>query len=487
LNREQPITRHAKVTKPITHGQIVKLFSRGNEPGGNVLKLEPMSNHLRIINADALEALRALPTESVHCVCTSPPYWGLRDYGTASWEGGDNNCDHLRPTSPRRDSKHGVWQETRATQDATKANSFAPFPTDCGKCGAKRIDSQLGLEKTPEEYVAKMVEVFREVRRVLRKDGTLWLNLGDSYSNGGADQSFRNATNENWSGGSDAKKPRCLIQRRDSLKPKDLCGIPWRVAFALQADGWYLRQDIIWAKPNPMPESVTDRCTKAHEYLFLLTKESRYYFDTEAIKERSDQIQGPRPFGGACNGKQNLDRADYFYQGDSGNRNKRSVWTVATAPYPEAHFATYPPDLIKPCIMAGTSAKGCCAKCGAPWGRVTENQSSIPKRQGEWKATGENHRNDIERKGGFYDSSSETIGWQPTCQCVEVGSWTIEPTPITNCPTVPCTVLDPFAGSGTTGAVALELGRRAILIELNPKYVELISQRCNVTPGLALA
>ncbi len=393
---------------------------------------------LTILLGDAIEQLSTLPDESVQCCVTSPPYWGLRDYG-------DNG--------------------------------------------------QLGLEKTPGEYVAKMVEVFREVRRVLRSDGTLWLNLGDSYASSGSGSGSDNASHSGDDCGNFRNglayvgqgNPRTAV---GGLKPKDLCGIPWRVSFALQADGWWLRSDIIWAKPNPMPESVTDRPTKAHEYLFLLTKRANYFYDAEAIKEgkaystiNDDRTNdnGHRRFrdypGAQTNGGTN-------FGGSEGNRNKRSVWTVATAPYPEAHFATYPPDLIKPCIMAGTSAKGCCGKCGAPWERVVERGQLLKddgskvtlvdpiKRDGSLSAWS--------RPGGKVETVSpnshyenKTLGWQPTCKC-DAG---IEP----------CVCLDPFAGSGTTGAVALELGRKAVLIELNQKYVELIRHRCDITPGLQLA
>ncbi len=322
---------------------------------------------------------------------------------------------------------------------------------DCKKCGAKRIDSQLGLEKTPAEYVEKMVEGFREVRRVLRGDGTLWLNLGDSYAG--------------YWGGKYAHKPFGKDRTPDSstpphkqspdfktagFKPKDLIGIPWRVAFALQADGWWLRQDIIWHKPNPMPESVTDRCTKAHEYIFLLTKNERYFYDHEAIKEPAIYGDARKPYApgqvdargnghdrqggeirstvrdswkgsefhtgktgdhqlgraskkrGEFNGKTNALEGREAFRAIEDWRNKRSVWTMATHPYKEAHFATFPPELIRPCILAGS------------------------------------------RKGD--------------------------------------TILDPFGGSGTTGMVAIQEGRLVTLIELNPEYAKLIRKRCKVSP-----
>jgi DNA modification methylase len=323
-----------------------------------------MATH-RLIQGDCIEGLRALPDASVHCCVTSPPYWGLRDYGH---------------------------------------------------------NGQIGLESTPEAYVARMVDVFREVRRVLRDDGTCWVNLGDSYA---ANRTYQ-VTPTKWASltqGQPAKVP-------DGLKPKDLVGIPWRVAFALQADGWWLRQDIIWHKPNPMPESVRDRCTKAHEYVFLLTKSERYYYDSEAVSEPVsassvarvsqatwDEQAGSDRVPGKTNGpmkavlkrsgnksRKSATERDCPRDGVCGSvpwegttRNKRSVWTVTTRPYKGAHFATMPPALVEPCIKAG---------------------------------------------------------------CPEGG-----------------TVLDPFAGSGTTLAVAAELGRSGIGCELNPEYIELAEQR----------
>lgn len=252
----------------------------------------------KVLQGDCIESLKTLDDESVNCCVTSPPYWGLRDYGTAD---------------------------------------------------------QLGLEETPEEYVANMVKVFSEVKRVLTKDGTLWLNLGDSYAGNCSRTSSGRA-------GMGKEREGIYSRSGDGLKSKDLVGIPWRVAFALQADGWYLRQDIIWHKPNPMPESVADRCTKAHEYIFLLSKSSKYYYDHEAVKEKAKTEPQSR------NKNREGYNADYpkgdrFSEGDrvfgaDGLANKRSVWTVNTKPYPEAHFATYPKKLIRPCIKAGCPKGG---------------------------------------------------------------------------------------------------------------------------------
>jgi site-specific DNA-methyltransferase (adenine-specific) len=295
----------------------------------------------RIIAGDCIEGLRTLPDASVHCCVTSPPYWGLRDYGH---------------------------------------------------------DGQIGLEETPEAYVARMVEVFREVRRVLRDDGTCWVNLGDSYYAGGWECRRVNAVG-NGSMPPESRKSG-IASKIDGLKVKDLVGIPWRVAFALQADGWYLRQDIIWHKPNPMPESVRDRCTKAHEYVFLLTKSERYFYDAEAVSEAAlcpDAKEVPYATRRVLDGTATeIRRQDRTYTAGA-TRNRRSVWTVTTKPYSGAHFAVMPSNLVEPCIKAG---------------------------------------------------------------CPEGG-----------------TVLDPFAGSGTTLAVAAELGRNAIGCELNPEYIALAERR----------
>ena len=331
-----------------------------------------------ILNGDCREVLKTLPDASVNCCVTSPPYFGLRDYGHAG---------------------------------------------------------QIGLESTPDDYVAELVAVFREVKRVLREDGTLWLNLGDSYGGYFGDKYAHKPFGQDRT--ADASTPPNKISM--GHMQKNLLGIPWRVAFALQADGWNLRQDIIWHKPNPMPESVTDRCTKSHEYIFLLSKSLRYYYDAEAIAEpiapsSVERLSQPNLANQAGSGRvpgktngtmkavgrggRNAFRGQgHFRDGDTGpanregrdmrdvgadpaTRNKRSVWTVTTKPYREAHFATFPPDLITPCILAGCPVGG--------------------------------------------------------------------------------TVLDPFGGSGTTGSVASGNGRRAVLVELNGDYVKLAQDRCGL-------
>jgi DNA modification methylase len=365
---------------------------------------------LRLLEGDCRVLVPTLESGSVQCVVTSPPYWGLRDYG---------------------------------------------------------VEGQLGLEATPQEYLARMVAVFREVRRVLRVDGTLWLNMGDSYAGGGPHHGELNLGKSGTNRGSATGVDRPAV---NGCKPKDLVGMPWRLAFALQADGWFLRSDIVWAKPNPMPESVTDRPTKAHEYVFLLTKSARYYYDGEAIRE-------PATYGfSACEGM--WDRVGDLtrdpmrvngargavHKGDgSTGRQARSVWTIPSAPYPDAHFATFPPELARRCIVAGTSAKGCCAECGAPWVRnvvhepVGDRTAVVP--------TYERHGvlNRRMHPGSHPTAPKEQRGWSPTCAH--------------NAGTVPCTVLDLFGGSGTVGEVAEQNGRDAVLIELSPTYCDLIHAR----------
>ena len=309
---------------------------------------------------EVLEILRTLPDESVNCCVTSPPYWGLRDYGTAEWEGGDQECDHKQHFA-RNDGGRVNTNGFHGSATEGSNKGAINYRDQCPKCGAIRKDRQLGLERTPEEYVARMVEIFREVRRVLRKDGTLWLNLGDSYlsdgtkemsvKDGSGIQASQRAKNDDYRETTPTRNAR--YYKNTNLKRKDLVGIPWRVAFALQADGWYLRQDIIWHKPNPMPESVTDRCTKAHEYVFLMSKSAKYYYDNDAIRQKPTGRTDPiTSFG------KTIKRGESYSLDAQKGANKRSVWSIATKPFKEAHFATFPRDLIRPMIQAGCPAGG---------------------------------------------------------------------------------------------------------------------------------
>lgn len=449
-----------------------------------------------------------LASKSIQCCVSSPPYYGLRDYGTARWVGGDPNCKHIdtdKMAERKRQKKSMIaFGEILDGSTRTRAHDESigkdfQYRETCKLCGALRLDDQIGLEPSPEAYVANLLTVFREVWRVLKDDGTLWLNLGDSYW-GGKGQSSQAWSTENQDRDTLQKSYHQISGKGETrptdgkhpvIKPKDLIGIPWMVAFALRADGWFLRQDIIWQKPNPMPESVTDRCTKSHEYIFMLSKSSRYYYDYEAILEianydgRKDTVmkgsekykngfaptdQQPQetavvgherwarkmppigkkhasernrgetaePIRGYTTKSQIPDMQNHGsstqssygisgsgFKGHSGNydsegnllghevdgipaRNKRDVWTVATSPYKGAHFATFPPDLIEPCILAGSRA------------------------------------GDV--------------------------------------------VLDPFNGSGTVGEVSLKHHRHYFGCELNRKYIQLSHERLSkvqlVMPGI---
>jgi DNA modification methylase len=364
----------------------------------------------------------------------------------------------------------------------------------CARCNAWR--GALGLEPDPALYVAHLVEVFRAVRRVLRDDGTCWVNLGDAYAGSWGAQSRPNGTDiaSTLEGGSmlsarqiaahpKGQSQTGSLKNTPGLKAKDLIGLPWRVAFALQADGWWLRSEIIWAKSNPMPESVTDRPTKAHEQLFLLAKAERYFFDAEAIREPHspatlDRWNGiptrrnPSPQGLMVQGV----NGESTMGADPAGRSKRSVWTIPSAPFSEAHFATFPPALVEPCVQAGTSARGACPACGAPWRREVETTGRILASDGRDEYGAYVTRRACGEVAGPQPQSGPggtaamprierlTTSWAPACACA-VG----EPRP--------CVVLDPFGGAGTTALVAERLGRDAILIELKPEYASLAEKR----------
>lgn len=408
---------------------------------------------------NVLKRLSEIPEGSVRTVVTSPPYYGLRDYGTGDWLGGDPTCSH------KRDSKHSDFTITGHKNPLLTVGD-AIYKSVCPRCGAVREDEQLGLEETPEAYIEQMVAVFREVWRVLSDDGTLWLNIGDSYAGGGGGN--YNKTGVLQAGGQHVtnvrNKPDWL--ENAGIKPKDMMGIPWMLAFALRADGWYLRQDIIWAKPNPMPESVTDRCTKSHEYVFLLSKNKHYFYDHIAIKE-------PAVYAGDDRGSRGAPRrgtAMNLMSGVTGEtKNKRDVWTIATKPFKEAHFAVMPEALVEPSVLAGTSEKGKCSECGNPWVRVVESKrlgrSELDPSDPRYlpaEYVGDYAANTNRRSVAGYNST-ETMGWEPTCQC--------------DAEIVPDVVLDPFTGSGTVAVVALRHGRNFVGTELNPEYAEIARNR----------
>lgn len=343
---------------------------------------------VRLLHGDCAAILPTLDAGSFHCCVTSPPYYGLRSYLP------DDHPDKLL---------------------------------------------EIGLEQTPDEYIARLVVVFREVRRALRDDGTLWVNIGDSYASGGGTgtqgtrgQRFdRRHTQE------------ALLSKRNwldaAIKPKDLIGIPWMLAFALRSDGWYLRSEIIWSKRNCMPESVRDRPTRAHETIFLLTKSPHYYYDPVAIEEDSDVPAGTRAAkgSGARGAVKEVNGRPPEYWEYTGRRNKRSVWAMATKPFKEAHFATFPPELPETCIKAGTSERGCCAECGTPWGRL---QGAPQPALG--KAAGNGFKRPQRLSFVNPDGTARgdetpwepkvrpTIGWTKACACQPMDP-------------IPCRVVDP--------------------------------------------
>ena len=433
-----------------------------------------------VLPGHVLDVLQGLTEESVHCVVTSPPYWGLRTYGTEPqvW-GGIPGCDHRwrRDTVPAGNGQvsHGMVATTLNCASATR---FPRLSLLCTECSAWK--GELGLEPTPELYVEHLADVFDAVWRALRPDGTLWLNLGDTYCTHPAGLTgtkrwqastleIRDRTGTGQAGSFDKRTP--------GLKEKDLVGIPWAVAFELRRRGWFLREDIIWAKRNPMPEPVRDRPTRSHEYVFLLTKSARYFYDAESVREpiRGSSLRrlrhhlpNPRdnPHYHSKHPHGDFRRFPMLANTDPGGRNLRSVWQIATQPYPGAHFATFPEALAEVCIRAGTSAKGVCASCGTPWqhkvvargggiGHDWHPNKSLAMGRGQGIAVPAIHDGTYRRVD---------LGFHPGCSCEshEV---------------LPSVVLDPFMGSGTVLAVARRLGRRSVGIDLNPKYAILAKER----------
>lgn len=379
---------------------------------------------VRLFHGDCLAVCKRLPARSVQSIITSPPYWGLRDYGTGVWEGGNPSCPHSAPADP----KAYLGSDGQLGRNNTNWDNRHALVKVCRKCGAKRIDEQLGCEPTPAQFVNNMVDIAREWKRILRADGTLWLNLGDCYG------------------------------PKYDHKAKGMLGMPWKVALALQEDGWLLWQDIIWSKPSPMPESVQRRCTKAHEYIFLLSQVEDYYCDMVAVRE--DSLRAGDMPGGTKYKEAGLVNQVFNGTEVGPDRNKRSVWTVSSQGYEGAHFATFPPKLITPAVLASTSAHGACGMCGTPYRRIVEETqltrerpNSYVKRTGE-EGTGNSCANDV---AGV---DVVTVGWEQTCACPEDAG------------IVPCTILDPFIGSGTTAAVAIEHGRRCWGIDLSQAYLD---------------
>ena len=476
--------REARTTR--NTGSIWSDSMRQVQEGSQLEGIGMKPPEIKYLVGNALEVLKTLPDGLVQTVATSPPYWSLRDYDSPMtiW-GGKEGCNHkwgknLKIHQGGKNGSSAVMEgRDQSARNAVRDRKAGQF---CRSCGAWK--GALGLEPTPELYVEHIVEIFREIKRVLRKDGTVWLNLGDCYAGSGGMGSFISRKQKK---GLKVMDNYHRSKTIEGVKPKDLVGIPWRVAFGLQADGWYLRRDIIWFKPNVMPESVTDRPTSSHEYIFLLSLEPDYYYDSEAIKEpcitpmtdKSSHTLGAIGGKMAQLGSDRLKGKDWI---KSPTRNKRSVWIITTRPYSKSHFATFPEDLIIPCIKAGSSEKGCCPKCGAPYRRVMErpNMARRPTRKnakqdgkrihsgfdGYPQSAGQDYQN------WRNEHPNKTVGWRPSCTC-NVG----EP--------VPCTILDPFAGSGTSLMVARKLGRSSIGIDIQAQYRKLASTRAEVdTPPL---
>jgi len=493
-----------------------------------------------IIQGNNLDSLKNLPSQSINTCVTSPPYYGLRDYGTGTWIGGNENCPHKRTTKISKDTAtghKGMSEQGHVVGDAI-------YKSVCPDCGAVREDQQLGLEDSPEEFVNNLVKLFQEIKRVLRDDGTVWLNLGDTYCGTGNKGSHTDPKHKE---GRNAQGV-AINHKLDGFKSKDLIGIPWRVAFALQQDGWYLRQDIIWHKPNPMPESVRDRCTKSHEYIFLLSKNNKYYYDYEAIKEEAT-YKGVKRGGSTNRYEQNN------FGGDNkkyDTKNKRSVWSVNVKPFKSAHFAVFPMDLIEPCVLAGCPEQ-VCLECNEPYLReVVTIKTEIPTErtnalspdfidgkkviyqrpklvpQKEFvdflrsKSSSEfiRHNTTIphntcshwfrydntgfsyptiedweEAKYIFDDDSLEfdrinegltfietstPPQWRPKVEYSHQDNGFKKQCDCKTDETKGGTVLDPFGGSGTTGIVADNNKRNAVLLELNPDYIEIAEARIDL-------
>lgn len=488
---------------------------------------------LTVWQGDCRDALRQMPEKSVHTVITSPPYYGLRSYGTGTWDGGDPECEHEKVAS-------GRGTNIPQTKNPNVSYPIGPHrggnPNECVRCGAIKVEptvwggdashehewgseipgvnrggsgtptdknnrgegyargetrgnlcecgawrGALGLEPTAEIYIQHLVEVFSEVWRVLRDDGVLWLNLGDSYAGGGGYSpnapSNQNGSKQSTQHGAIAGR----IKSQGDVKNKDLIGIPWMAAFALRSAGWYLRQDIVWNKPNAMPESVEDRPSRSHEFIFMLTKSARYFFDHLAVKEPASEATIK-----AVTARMKDPVEDREYQHDSdtrmgkrspnrvwsdpeamkrllAGRNIRDVWTIPTVSYPGAHFATFAPKLVEPMIKASTSEDGVCSECGAQSERVVEKSFVGRVRERSGGGLGTAIRREPQglapvdgefQEGAIY----ETVDWRTPCGH--------------DVPRSRAVVLDPFGGSGTVAMVAQQFSRKAVLVDLNPEYLD---------------
>ena len=407
----------------------------------------------RIINGDALDTLRKLPPESVHCIVTSPPYFGLRSYKTnpKTWSTVNGSCaNHL-------------WNES----------GF------CSTCNAWQ--GELGGEPHPDLFIQHLVQIFAEAKRVLHSSGILWINIGDCYSGSWGNYGSRNGQQRKRSsqlfdrrGWDGRENERPAASKDIGIPAKNLIGIPWKLAFALQQDGWYLRSDCIWSKINPMPSSTVDRPATSHEYFFMFSKSPRYYYDNLAVlepytkplerwggdkKKTTDNLKDDSPYKGA--------HRERLMRPNKNGRNRRTIWTTKTSSFKGSHSATFPEELITIPILASTSEHGCCPKCRAPYQRITE-------------------RKIVETEEGL-QGDVVTKGWEMTCKCQQIALQERRIADLEHCTTalspIPCTVLDVFGGAGTTGLVANKLGRNAILIELSQEYSKLAHARIESEVG----
>lgn len=459
-----------------------------------------MAGDFTVFEGDALAVLSEMPANYAQVLMTSPPYWGLRDYGTGTWEGGDPNCDH----KPGKESRVGAT--TLDGSKGTQGHQQEGYAGACLKCGAVRVgDQQIGLEDTPEAYVDRLVAVFRAARRVLRRDGIAVVVLGDTYASAWAVGRRNEVGQGSLADGKRAARPNRLV---GGLKEKDLAGIPWRVALAMQKDGWYLRHALPWVKLNAMPNSQTDRPTTTTETVFVFSKSPKYYWDQSAVRVRSADGTTART----------VRDTDFFMNSLrailaggrgmlTGAEGNLLAVVTNTAKFPQAHYATFPEELVEPFLRAGASSAGRCPKCGKPWAKVVQylDDGPVPMfdlegeaNDGPRRESAQGTKNRVSHLGQPAQQPSADITgrprgsivrWQPGCRCQSDDTTNPPGRPDGGEPLPfdprPCVVLDPFTGSGTVGVVARGMGLDFVGVELNPAYAAMARERiASTTPPL---